>query len=162
MNYLIRNAQAEDLPEILAIYEQARTFMAKNGNPTQWGSTEPPKEKLIDDIGNQYLYVLTEGNSIHGVFYFYVGEDPTYGVIEEGCWNSALPYGTIHRIASDGSGGILRAAVQFALQRSPYLRIDTHEDNRIMQSALNRVGFRRCGVIHLENGDPRIAYDYLK
>ena len=55
MNYLIRNAQAEDLPEILAIYEQARTFMAKNGNPTQWGSTEPPKEKLIDDIGNQYL-----------------------------------------------------------------------------------------------------------
>ncbi|HNZ83431.1 MAG TPA: GNAT family N-acetyltransferase, partial [Sedimentibacter sp.] len=38
------------------------------------------------------------------------------------------------------------------------LKIDTHRDNIPMQNLLNKNGFIRCGIIYLENGDERIAY----
>ena len=94
-------------------------------------------------------------------FYFYIGEDPTYGVIEDGQWRSDTPYGTIHRIAVDGSGGVLATAVAFGKTKINHLRIDTHHDNKIMQRAVAKYGFRRAGIIHLANGSPRIAYDLL-
>ena len=43
-----------------------------------------------------------------------------------------------------------------------YVRIDTHEDNKPMQGALKKFGFRECGVIHLERGAERIAFDCRK
>ena len=68
----------------------------------------------------------------------------------------------IHRIASDGAGGILNAAVEYGKQQIDYLRIDTHEDNRVMQHAVQKLGFRRCGLIYIADGSPRIAYDLSK
>ena len=38
------------------------------------------------------------------------------------------------------------------------IRIDTHEDNRIMQHLLDKYGFAKCGCIYVEDGTPRIAY----
>ena len=161
MEYLIRKAEMKDLPRIEAIYAYARRFMAENGNPNQWGNTTPKTELLLDDISKGDLFVLIHDDEIHGVFYFYIGPDPTYGVIEDGQWRSDTPYGTIHRIAGDGSGGVLAAAVAFGKQRIRHLRIDTHDDNKIMQRAVAKFGFQRAGIIHLANGSPRIAYDLL-
>jgi len=162
MGYNIRTAQAEDLNRIEEIYAYARAFMAQNGNPTQWGTTEPPHEQLVADIGNKSLYVVTEGNEIHGVFYFYIGKDPTYDKIYEGEWRSDTQYGTIHRIAGDGSGGILKAAVGFCLEQISHVRIDTHADNVVMQNAVMKLNFHRCGIIYIADGTPRIAYDLIK
>ncbi len=159
MSYTVRNAAPEDLPRIEEIYAFARDFMAKTGNPNQWGKTNPPHEWLVDDIEKQLLYVISDETGIHGVFYFYQGEDPTYGEIEDGAWHYDSPYGTIHRIASDGSGGILRTAVAFCSGLSGYIRIDTHHDNIVMQKAVAKLGFLRSGIIHLANGSPRIAYE---
>jgi RimJ/RimL family protein N-acetyltransferase len=39
------------------------------------------------------------------------------------------------------------------------VRIDTHADNKVMQHVLEKRGFRRTGIIYLENGDPRIAFE---
>lgn len=161
MEYQIRKARWEDLPRIEEIYANARKFMAETGNPNQWGNTTPVTSLLEDDIRKGDLYVMTYENIIHGVFYFYIGIDPTYGVIEDGQWRSDTPYGTIHRIAGDGSGGTLAAAVAFGKKRIDHLRIDTHEDNKIMQRAIAKQGFSRSGIIHLANGSPRIAYDLL-
>lgn len=161
MKYTVRKAAWEDLPRIEAIYAAARQFMADTGNPNQWGKTNPPAEQLKLDIEKGDLYVTADDSGIHGVFYFYIGEDPTYGKMDGGWWRSDTPYGTIHRIAGDGSGGILSAAVNFGKQYIGHLRIDTHEDNRIMQRAIAKQGFQRCGIIHLANGSPRIAYDLL-
>ena len=80
-------------------------------------------------------------------------------MIEDGVWRSNETYGTIHRIASDGSGGILRTAVEFCKKEISHLRIDTHHDNVIMQKAVAKLGFERSGIIHLANGSPRIAYE---
>lgn len=161
MDYQIRKARQQDLPRIEEIYAYARKFMEETGNPNQWGKTTPATSLLEDDIQKGLLYVLSLENVIHGVFYFYIGIDPTYGEIEDGQWRSDTPYGTIHRIAGDGSGGVLATAVAFGKTQINHLRIDTHQDNKIMQHAVAKQGFRRAGIIHLENGSPRIAYDLL-
>lgn len=159
MHYHVRNAVSADLPRIDEIYAYARDFMEKTGNPNQWGKTNPPHEWLVEDIRRQLLHVIEDDSGIHGVFYFYIGQDPTYGQIEDGDWHSRDTYGTIHRIASDGSGGILHTAVEFCKKKIDHIRIDTHHDNIVMQRAVAKLGFKRSGIIHLANGSPRIAYE---
>ncbi len=162
MEYLVRKADQQDLKRIEEIYSYARQFMADTGNPNQWGKTNPPKAQLVEDIRLGDLYVITQADIIHGVFYFYIGEDPTYQKIFHGAWHSESPYGTIHRIAGDGSGGILHTAVAFCEKQISHLRIDTHEENKVMQRAVSKEGFRRCGIIYIADGSPRIAYDRIQ
>ena len=161
MDYQVRKASKEDLERVQEIYAYARTFMRENGNPNQWGNHHPPVKQLEEDIENGNLYVVCRAGCIHGVFYFFIGEDPTYGRIDGGSWRSSCAYGTIHRIAGDGSGGILKTAAEFAKQRISHIRIDTHEDNHVMQKALTKQGFQKRGIIHIADGSPRIAYDLL-
>ena len=161
MEYVIQKAREEDLDRILGIYAIARDFMARNGNPTQWGNSYPAPELLQKDIALGKLYTLSNSSGIHGVFYFAIESDPTYSVIYDGAWRSDAVYGVIHRIAGDGSGGILKAAVDFAAAKIGYLRIDTHENNLVMQKALQKQGFRRSGTIFVEDGTPRIAYERI-
>ena len=158
--YEIRKARKTDWNAIQAIYAGAREFMAWTGNPNQWGKDRPPENTLKKDIEAGNLYVLIWDGTIHGVFAFLLGEDPTYGYIDR-AWRSDTPYGTIHRIASDGSGGVLAAAVEYCSGICPHIRIDTHRDNRVMRERITRNGFQECGIIYLENGDPRIAYELL-
>jgi len=157
--YEVRLAQFEDLSRIEEIYSFARSFMENTGNPNQWGKTNPPVSQLILDIESQRLFVITRDNLIHGVFFFFIGADPTYSEIYNGQWSLARTYGTIHRIAGDGSGGILKTAVSFCRKHIDYLRIDTHHDNQVMQNAIRKCGFRECGIIYIADGTPRIAYD---
>lgn len=161
MHYEIRKVMFQDFNDIRAIYASARAFMARTGNPNQWGKDHPPEETLRKNIQDGVLYAVCADGKIHGVFAFLLGEDPSYGEID-GAWLSSAPYGTIHRIASDGSRGIMAAALPFCKSICPHIRIDTHADNRVMQEHILKNGFRRCGIIHLrENGEPRIAYELL-
>ena len=162
MQYTVRKAKPEDLDSIVNIYAYARSFMARNGNPHQWGKTNPPIERTIQDIREGILYVITENERIHGVFAFFIGDDPTYRNIYEGNWNCDESYGVIHRVAGDGSGGVFAACVHYCGQRCKYLRIDTHHDNRPMQHVIEKAGFTRCGIIYIGDGSPRIAYDRVK
>lgn len=159
MKYQIRSACLTDLSVILEIYAMARQFMAEHKNPDQWGSLYPSEDLIKRDISQNKLYVIENENGVHGVFYFAVEQDATYAYMENGSWNGDQPYGVIHRIAGDGSGGILRTAVNYAREKIQYLRMDTHEDNYVMQHALEKLGFSRCGIIYIEDGTPRIAYD---
>jgi predicted GNAT family N-acyltransferase len=74
-------------------------------------------------------------------------------------WLDHSPYGTIHRVAGDGSGGIFTAVLQFAMEQNPHMRIDTHAYNIVMQHVLEKHGFQRTGIIYLEDGYPRIAFE---
>lgn len=161
MKYCIRQATAEDFERILEIYAYARRFMAETGNPNQWGTTHPPADQLAEDIRQGDLFVVEGGGQIHGVFAFFLGEDPTYREIFEGAWLSHAPYGTIHRIASDGSHGIFPAALAWCTEQIPHIRIDTHHDNTVMQHVVEKAGFQRCGIIYIADGTPRIAYELL-
>ena len=158
----IRPAQLDELDEILKIYDHAKKFMIETGNPTQWAGSYPQRELLEQDIENGGLYVVTEGDTLCGVFYFVIGPDPTYTIIENGSWHSDQNYGTIHRIAGNGTGGIFGAALDFCRSQIDYLRIDTHEDNKVMQHVVEKHGFRPCGIIYTDDGTPRIAFDRLE
>ena len=137
--------------------------MAASGNPTQWGDNFPPQELLEEDIDSNRLFVYVLNGQLLGVFAFILGVDPTYQVIEDGAWlNDALPYGTIHRLASSGkSKGVASAVIEWCLEHCQSLRADTYADNQIMQHLLEKNGFTRCGIIHVADGTPRIAYQKL-
>lgn len=155
----IRAAQEGDFNEIMRVYRAAKSYMDATGNDTQWEVGYPSEKMVREDIFDQKLYVITEKNEIHAVFYFFNGADEVYQTIYDGAWLNDAPYGVLHRVASDGKlRGVVRAAVEFAWRSVQNLRIDTHEKNRPMQEALARCGFVRCGIICLPNGDPRIAY----
>lgn len=161
---VVRKAIGADLPEILDIYEKAREFMKLSGNETQWGDNYPGKDLLEGDIAAGNLYVIVKGaagsgNPICGVFVLVIGDDPTYQEIIGG-WHKDELYGTIHRIAGDGkTGGVFAACIEFCSQQCDYLRIDTHENNKVMQHMVEKHGFSYCGIIHVEDGSERLAYD---
>ena len=151
---VIRLAQNQDFKEILMIYAYARKFMAEHGNPTQWGSTSPREEVLRNDIRQQQLYVIENDakDKILGVFALIIGEDPTYQRIEQGSWKDESLYGTLHRVASaPGAHGILEQALDFSSGKITHLRIDTHEDNEVMQHLIlkNVELFIQMMVLHV-------------
>ncbi len=160
---MIRLATVGDLPEIMRVYETARSFMRKTGNPTQWQGGYPQQNIVLDDIDKQQLYVLENDGLVRGAFAFLAGPDSTYLKIYDGSWQSDAPYFAIHRVASDGTvKGFFSLCADFCKKKCPHLRIDTHADNLVMQKAVQKAGFRRCGIIYLENGDPRIAYEFIQ
>ena len=160
---MIRLAATQDLDDILRVYDQARQFMRASGNMLQWVNGYPQRDLLEADIEKGHLFVIEEGGAVHGAFAFILGDDPTYAYIEDGKWLNSKPYGTIHRIGTDGTiHGAVQMARDYALQFTDEVRADTHADNKPMQHTLTKNGFIRCGIIYLENGDPRIAYQYSK
>ena len=164
MSYTIRKAEKQDLSRIYEIYEIARQFMRDNGNHAQWGEGDRPEELLEDDIQQGNLYVL-EGDEaqIHAVFVFVEGPDPVYLHIEQGSWRSESEYAAVHRVASDGTvRGVLGIIMDHCKAQMPHLRIDTHEDNKVMQHVLEKYGFVRCGIVYMPDGNPRIAYELLE
>ena len=146
---IIRKAVQNDIDRCLKIYSDAREYMRKSGNPDQWG-TEYPYEHLIrEDVQIGRLYVADCDGSVEGV------------------WLNCEPYYVIHRVASSGKvKGIVKAAVEFALQNTNNVRIDTHEKNATMQKVLTNLGFKHCGTIYVfapwEGKSPRMAYHLCK
>lgn len=155
----IRNTQLTDLETLRQIYAHAREQMKQNGNPSQWGDSHPSESVILADIRNSRSYVIEKNGKICGAFSFIIGDDPTYQVLEHGHWLNEAPYGTIHRLAGDGSvKGIFAACLAWCLGRIPNIRIDTHRDNLIMQHLLEKNGFIECGIIYTEDNSPRLAY----
>ena len=89
------------------------------------------------------------------------GAEPTYAHIEEGEWLNDEPYVTIHRLAGDGRCPRAVPMRRRALQASfPNVRVDTHANNTTMQRLIEKSGFKKCGIIHVRDGSPRIAYHW--
>ena len=154
----IRPAAEADLQALMRLYAHARQFMAQAGNPGQWGAEYPSEQKIMDDIARGWCHVCEEEGRLYAAFAFVPGEDPTYRVID-GAWKNDRPYATLHRVASSGGRrGMMDLIVAWAFERCPNLRGDTHERNLPMRRAFERNGFERCGVIRVEDGTPRIAY----
>ena len=162
----IRKAVFDDLDQIMRVYQAAKAYMVKSGNKGQWINGYPDRQLIRDDIENGYCFVTYEREGeeeqIFGVFAFILGEDPTYREIEDGKWLNEAPYGTIHRIGSDGrKNGVFDCAFSFCRKQIPNIRIDTHQDNLTMQHLVEKAGFQKCGTIYVADGSPRIAYHYF-
>ena len=116
----IRKSRPEDLPAMLQLYAAARTFMAEHGNPTQWANGYPEPDMLREDIRTGVSHVCEdETGQIVATFVFFIGEDESYQVIEQGDWidhRHPLRCGTPHhqpprRESAPGRGELLSAVV---------------------------------------------------
>lgn len=161
---LIRKSDKRDLKEILEIFKTARKFMRENNNYSQWTDEYPGESHILDDINNGHSFVGENANKeIIMTFAFIIGEDSTYRIIKDGKWLNDEPYGTIHRIASNGrEKGVMKEACDFCFLFVNNIRIDTHEDNIPMLNVLKKLGFSRCGIINCRDGSPRIAFQKNK
>ena len=158
----VRNATPQELEAIKDIYENAKLFMRSSGNMHQWTGDYPSRTLILRDIENGNCFVYEEGGEILGVFCLFEGPDVTYGRIDGGNWLDDSDYYVIHRIAMKAHGkGIAQKCFDYGMSKNNHLRIDTHKDNIPMQRALLKYGFQKCGIIYLESGDERIAFEKL-
>ena len=159
---IIRKTTLLDLPEIENIYAQAKVFMIKNGNPNQWAGDYPNQVDAKIDVDSGIGYVCEDDGEIVAVFAFANQVEPTYNYID-GAWLSDEPYAFIHRIAVKYHGkGIADFCLNECFKLYPNIKIDTHKDNIPMQKLLKRNGFTYCGIIYLENGEERLAFQKIK
>ena len=156
----IRPTTYADIDALMAIFAHARAQMAADGNPTQWGDGYPSRKQIESDIQRGVSYVIEHNGHPCATFVFIIGEDPTSTYIEDGEWlDDTLPYGTIHRIASNGEQrGIFPIVLHWCTAQCPNIRIDTHQDNKRMIHLIEQAQFVRCGIIYTRDNSPRIAY----
>lgn len=164
-------ATTEHLDEVCRITDEAKAQLRRMG-VDQWQRGYPAREFWLADIESKRVWLAVEGERVLGAFLFQTAPDISYGTID-GAWLSNGPYATIHRVCvSDHCKGQGVAGAMFAHafgmareQGFPSVRIDTHEGNLPMQSALKKAGFQFCGGITLiggcEDGNPRIGFEYL-
>ena len=159
----IRPTTYADIDALQSIFAHAREQMVADGNPTQWGDGYPSLNQLEEDIQRGVSYVVETDGQVCATFVFLIGKDPTYDVIEDGAWmDDELPYGTIHRIASNGQHkGVFNIVLRWCTACCINIRIDTHQDNQRMINLIERAGFSRCGIIYTRDHSPRVAYQRL-
>ena len=144
---LIRKTLPEDVDTILNIFDTARQFMHATGNPTQWNANYPALEDLEPDIQNGNSYVCVENDKVVATFTLIIGDEPNYQLIENGSWRSEAPYGTVHRLASDGTTkGIARACFDFCKTQISHLRVDTTRIINQCRLALSRMDLKNVGL----------------
>ena len=164
---IIRLATPADVTAAAEIYDNAREFMKKNGNPDQWSGEYPNAYDVEMGIDKGTSYVCEDCGEIVATFHFDINaDDPSYRKIYDGDWKNADPYSVIHRIAVKHHGrGIVDFCFEECFKRFPNIKIDTHEDNVPMQKCLERCGFEYCGIVYivgLGEAGKRLAYQRKK
>lgn len=160
---IVRPAIVPDMQAIMAVLEAAKGIMRASGNLHQWVNGYPSEAVIREDMDKEQGFVLEEGAKVVGYFTFMPSPEPTYSTIYGGAWlDDDKPYHVIHRIASlPEVHGVFAAIMDFAFAHDGNIRVDTHEDNHIMQHNLLKHGFSYCGIIYLASGDPRLAYQKI-
>jgi GNAT superfamily N-acetyltransferase len=168
---MIRKTTKEDIKEIMPIFEEARGTIAALGI-NQWQNGYPSEEVVLADIEKDQSYLCELDGKVRGTFAMLEDGEPTYDKIYDGHWQTgddSRDYIAIHRVAisvssrgSGLSGKIIGYAADFAKEKGrKSLRIDTHRGNVVMRRMLEKNGFVYCGIIYLESGDERVAYEKI-
>ena len=163
---IFRKSVKEDIENIMNIINQAKRYFKEN-KIDQWQNGYPNEETIQNDIKNNNSYVLESDNKIIATAMVSFEEDNTYKNIYEGQWLSNSKYGVIHRIAVEEKikgNGTASKIIKFVEDlckdnEANSIRIDTHKDNISMQRLIEKNGFKYCGIIYLEDGSERIAFE---
>lgn len=160
---ILKKTKLDDIDKVMEIINQAKQYF-KNNNIDQWQEGYPNEESIKEDIMNEEAYVLEDNGKILGTCMVTIQGEPTYHTID-GKWLFNEDYVCVHRIAVDEQykgAGLASIILDQAIAMYPNfhsVRMDTHEDNLSMQRFLTKYGFVFCGIITLQNGAPRRAYE---
>ncbi|KGL63568.1 GNAT family N-acetyltransferase [Polaribacter sp. Hel1_85] len=97
----IRLSKIEDIPEIMIIINDAKTYLASL-KIDQWQNGYPNAEQVENDINNGESYVVVnDENQIMATSMFTLRKEPTYKEVIDGNWVISEDdiYGVIHRMA---------------------------------------------------------------
>lgn len=161
-----RQANISDLDQIVEIIELSKKYL-KETKVDQWQDGYPAKEDLRRDIESGNSYVLTNKDEIVATTVISLDGESTYNSIFNGEWITNEEYIVMHRVAVHdkykGKGifkELIKEAESLALNNDIFsIKIDTHRDNVSMQRAVVKNNFKRCGIIYLEDGSERIAFE---
>ncbi|MBE6693823.1 MAG: GNAT family N-acetyltransferase [Ruminococcaceae bacterium] len=165
----IRKTTAAELCSLMNIFDEARETIRALGI-NQWQNGYPSESVVLEDIALGRSYVVDVDGEIVGTFVLMENGEPTYDKIYDGHWKTGdenQSYVAMHRVAiavKKRGSGISSAMVGYAESHArrlgcESLRIDTHEGNVVMRRMLEKHGFEYCGIIYLQSGDPRVAYE---
>ncbi|HHQ4317978.1 GNAT family N-acetyltransferase [Clostridium perfringens] len=161
-----RQAKISDLDQIVEIIELSKKYL-KETKVDQWQDGYPEKEDLRRDIESRNSYVLTNKDEIVATTVISLDGESTYNSIFNGEWITNEDYIVMHRVAVHdkykGKGifkELIKEAEVLALNKGiSSIKIDTHRDNISMQRAVVKNDFKKCGIIYLEDGSERIAFE---
>lgn len=154
----IRLATSQDEAVLKEIYAKAREYMVKDGNPNQWGNNHPLFSLIQKDIQNGCLYVMEENSVVHACFALQ-SFDPCYED-KNTKWRYHGSYLVIHSLAGDGViKGVFDKAIDFVLEKTDYIRIDTYKDNKTMLYHLSSRGFLPAGYCFQPDGTIRLCFE---
>lgn len=166
----IRKSTVNDLQYLMKIFHYAQRYLASL-NVDQWQDGYPDEARILKDIDNKesYLVANKEGEII-ATYMFSTSKEPNYAIID-GNWMTSenAVYGVIHRIAvgenckQKGVGKKIISLCEEKLKKQgiPSMRIDTHQDNLGMQHILKSLNYSYCGIITVESGAFRLAFEKL-
>lgn len=166
--FTYRNATVKDLDVIMSIIADAQAYLASL-NINQWQDGYPTEAKILEDIAFNESYLVIEDGDIMATSVLSFRPEPTYSSID-GTWHTGnVKYGVIHRLAMRathrGRGraySIMEHFHELAKQNGcESMRIDTHRHNLGMQKLIESLGYKYCGVIILESGAERLAYELV-
>ena len=161
-----RKSTKSDITKIMDIVKQAQVYF-KEQNIDQWQNNYPNEEVINNDIENGESYVMLENGNIIATTVISFTKEKSYENIIDGKWITNDKYGVIHRIAVDSnykglglSHEIIKYSEELCLSNNIHsIRVDTHEENIPMQNLLKKNNFKYCGIIFLEDGAKRIAFE---
>lgn len=154
---IFRPAMPEDVPAIMTLVEAGVRRLAAMG-VDQWQDGYPNRGRIEQDVAEGIGYVIEENDRVvaYGAVIF-TGEE-AYRAIDGRWLTDEENYVVVHRmcvaeeVVGHGFGRrFMEAAEQLSRGRVQSFRVDTHADNRVMQSLLPRLGFTRCGIIYFES-----------
>ncbi len=166
----IRITKTSDLDSLMPIFDEARQTIAALGID-QWQKGYPSRAVVEEDIALGQSFCVADGERVVATFAVLLNGEPTYDRIFDGAWltGDGRDYLAIHRVAiavAMRGQGIAPMIIEHIADRAramgrQSLRIDTHRGNVVMRRMLEKNGFVHCGIIFLENGDERVAYEKI-
>lgn len=161
----LRKAKANEAEICYQCIEDARAYHKSLGFE-QWRPDYPTRETILEDIAQNMGYTFVDEQGIVGYCCIIIGDEPAYRQIE-GAWKTNRPYAVVHRMAFNKKargGGRSKEAFdlikELCLSKNIHaIRVDTQDENKVMQHILVREGFAYCGLIQF-GGGPKLAYEW--
>lgn len=163
---IFREAKIEDIDTVAEIIAAASSRLGAAG-VDQWQRGYPNRGSVERDVEASVGRVLTldSGEIVAYGALIYSGEK-AYEGLTGGEWLRDGEYAVIHRlcVASEYVGygysrHFMYQAEAQAAEQVASMRIDTHPENKIMQSLIASLGYTYCGDVVIESR--RLAYEKL-
>ena len=166
----IKQSKINDLDQIIEILRDGRNQLASQGID-QWQGDYPNVEHVKEDINNGWAYLVqSDDDETVGALSIVEAPDHSYDELQGDWLIDTDKYVVIHRVAIHSShagkgyaSALFTNVIDYIKQNRKEIktiRIDTHEDNKIMQHLITKNGFTKVGELHGVYRPSEISYVY--